>query len=557
MSRNLVSRIIKVEGMTDAECERRITERLKGLDGVRSAGASASSSEVYITYDSNRTSLSSIMKALEETGCAPRTGATGEGAGNRASQTAEVVLAIEGMTCTGCESRIQNGLKKTTGVLKARVSFESSKAIISYDPGVVTPKALIQAVENLGYRAKKPAMDKNAQDGGKPMRINQLLGIGIIALAVYLVINNTVGFNFLPQIDRNMGYGMLFAVGLVTSLHCVAMCGGINLSQCVSYRQPEAGGNGASKIKPSLMYNMGRVLSYTMIGGIVGGLGTVVSFSGAARGIVAVISGAFMIIVGLNMLNAFPWLRKINPRLPKAFSRLAQGGKGKKGPFIVGLLNGLMPCGPLQAMQLYALGTGSVLAGALSMFMFSLGTTPMMFGLGAASSFLTGKFTHKMMKASAVLVMVLGLIMVNRGLSLSGINVASALSKDADNIAVIEGDVQTVTSTLRADGYEPVMVQKGIPVRWNIKAGEKDLNGCNNSIIIPKYGIRKNLVPGDNIVEFTPDEEGNVIYTCWMGMIRSNIQVVSDLSNVSHGEKADLLKPGSLPGDIGGGCCGW
>jgi len=81
------------------------------------------------------------------------------------------------------------------------------------------------------------------------------------------------------------------------------------------------------------------------------------------------------------MLNIFPVLRKITPRMPKIFGRKISNAKNK-GPLLVGLLNGFMPCGPLQAMQLYALGTGSFIAGATSMFMFSLGTVPLMFGLG-------------------------------------------------------------------------------------------------------------------------------------------------------------------------------
>jgi len=119
------------------------------------------------------------------------------------------------------------------------------------------------------------------------------------------------------------------------------------------------------------------------------------------------------------MLNIFPVLRKITPRMPKIFGRKISNAKNK-GPLLVGLLNGFMPCGPLQAMQLYALGTGSFIAGATSMFMFSLGTVPLMFGLGAISSIAGGKFTQKMMRISAVLVIVLGVVMFNRGLSLSG-----------------------------------------------------------------------------------------------------------------------------------------
>jgi len=265
-------------------------------------------------------------------------------------------------------------------------------------------------------------------------------------------------------------------------------------------------------------------------------LGSVISFSGAAKGIIAIISGIFMVIMGLNMLDIFPWLRKINPRMPKIFGKKIYGNTGKKGPLVIGLLNGLMPCGPLQAMQLYALGTGSMLSGALSMFLFSLGTVPLMFGFGAISSVLSGKFNQKMLKVSAVLVMLLGVIMLNRGFNLSGYDIGIALgaSKGSGNIARIENGKQIVTITLEPGSYTPIVVQKDIPVKWIIKADKESLNGCNNAITAKEFGIKSvKLNVGDNVIEFTPKNEGTFPYTCWMGMIRSSIKVVPDVKKIN------------------------
>lgn len=486
------------------------------------------------------------------------------------------VLQIGGMTCTSCEMRIENKLKKTEGIIDAKAIYSSSNVYVTYDANVISLDVICDVIEKLDYEVKnRPASQTAAQtevrrdktQKGKPqkdkssdkMPINQLLAILIIIFALYMIIKNTVGFNFIPQVNQNMGYGILFVVGLITSLHCIAMCGGINLSQCVSYKQDKETGSRLSKLKPSLMYNLGRVVSYTILGGIVGALGSVVSFSGTAKGIVAIVSGLFMVIMGLNMLNVFPWLRKFNPRMPKIFGNKVHNNNGKHGPFYVGLLNGLMPCGPLQAMQIYALGTGSAFAGALSMFLFSLGTLPLMFGFGAISSLLSGKFTHKMMKVSAVLVMVLGIVMLNRGLNLSGVNLGAVYASSASgNVAKIEGNVQVVTTNMQSGRYAPIIVQKGIPVKWTIKADASDLNGCNNPVTIPKYDLQYKLVPGDNLIEFTPEEEGNIAYTCWMGMISSNIKVVSDITKVSENDIAQIGDSNSAAGGIGGagGCCG-
>lgn len=475
------------------------------------------------------------------------------------------VLQIDGMTCTSCEMRIENKLKKMEGIVEVKAIYSSSNVYVTYDANITGLDLIIETIEKLDYKVKNKPINQtvttkieNKKASSDKMSINQLIGIGIILFALYVIINNTIGFNFIPQVNQNMGYGILFVIGLITSLHCVAMCGGINLSQCVTYKQAEGETSKVAKLKPSLMYNAGRVVAYTIIGGIVGTLGSAISFSGTAKGIVSILSGVFMVIMGLNMLNIFPWLRKLNPHMPKIFGNRIHNNNGKHGPFYVGLLNGLMPCGPLQAMQIYALGTGSFFAGALSMFLFSLGTVPLMFGFGAISSFLSGKFTKKMMKVSAVLVMVLGVVMLNRGLSLSGINVASAAAGGTENVAKIEGNVQVVTTDLDSGRYSPITVQKGIPVKWNMKADAEDINGCNETIIIPKYDLEYTLVAGDNIIEFTPDEDGNIAYSCWMGMIRSNIKVVSDITNVSSSDIAESDSSSASTGGIGGagGCCG-
>lgn len=482
-------------------------------------------------------------------------------------------IRVEGMTCSGCEFRIERKLKSLPGVKEVSASYASSAVRVTFDKDAVDLDSLCAAIESLDYKVDRSEGDRpglatvpagaphpkgNAPEGAKAesgkLSVNQLLGIAVILLAAYLIISHTGGFNFIPQVNQNMGLGILFVVGLLTSLHCVAMCGGINLSQCVSYSF-ENEKSRFQKFKPSLLYNTGRVVSYTVIGGIVGAIGSAVSFSGAAKGVVAILSGVFMVIMGLNMLNIFPWLRKINPRMPKFFANKIHAGKSGHGPFIVGLLNGLMPCGPLQAMQLYALGTGSFLNGALSMMVFSLGTVPLMFGFGAASSFLSGKFTHKMMKASAVLVMVLGVVMVGRGLNLSGIGVAAA-SSGSGSTAQVQDGVQVVKTKFTSGKYVPIVVKKGIPVKWIITVTDADLNGCNNPVTIPKYNISKKLVAGDNEIDFTPDEEGTVPYTCWMGMISSTIKVVSGTSDGTAGADGASSSGGSPQLSAGNGGSG-
>ena len=379
---------------------------------------------------------------------------------------------------------------------------------------------------------------------------------------------------------------MLFVIGLITSVHCIAMCGGINLSQCIpQVTQGEA--DNTSKMAtfcPALAYNMGRVLSYTAVGfvlGLVGflmGGGTDVGFSILLQGILKIIAGLFMVIMGINMLGLFPWLRKFTIRMPKSLVRKVGNQKAKAPrPFLVGILNGFMPCGPLQSMWIVALAAGNPFAGALSMFLFSLGTVPFMLGLGSIVSVLGRRFTDQVMRIGAVLVVVLGLAMLSQGGSLSGwispdlllvliiafcivgvlfsipvenravkslvkaafpviVVGAYALwifqgtlvqnSSAAENNAEVVDGVQVVSSTLQAGRYPNITVQAGVPVKWVIDAPDGSINGCNNRILISDYGIEYTFHTGENVIEFTPVNVGTVRYSCWMGMIRGNIFVM-------------------------------
>lgn len=450
----------------------------------------------------------------------------------------EEILTVGGMSCSGCELRIEKKLKSLVGVKEVSASFSKGKVRVVYDPELTSRKEICGAIREIDYTVEEDADPERPSQKGNASFV---FGTVLVLAALYVLIRNTVGFgwiNFIPQISRSMSYGILFVVGLFTSIHCLAMCGGINLSQCAAYRSAGSEPNVKKRLMPSFLYNAGRVVSYTAIGGTVGAVGSVVSFSGAAKAVVTILSGVFMLIMGLNMLHAFPRLRRLSLRMPKFIGRKLYSGKTKKGPFYVGLLNGLMPCGPLQAMQLYALGTGSFLAGAFSMLMFSLGTVPLMFAFGAVSTLLSAKFTHKMMQASAVLVMVLGLFMMSRGLTLSGVQIGGAPGAEAQNTAKVTGGVQEITTSFTDGYYVPISVKKGIPVKWTIKVKDSDLNGCNNPVTIPKYGVQKQLVPGDNVIEFTPREAGTIPYTCWMGMIRSTITVVDDGSEPAAAESA-------------------
>jgi len=432
-------------------------------------------------------------------------------------------LRIGGMDCTACAARIEKALRSSNGVSSASVSYANGTAEVTYDTRFIQPSGIKAAIENLGYSVlQKSALEGSTQRADETERV-----IGLVAIigALYFLISRLQLSVSLPLAEEGMGYGMLLLIGLLTSVHCVAMCGGINLSQTAvaSYGSP---------LRASVLYNAGRVLSYTAVGAAVGAIGSVVTFGGAFRGIVQIVAGAFMVLMGVNMLGIFPWLRRLMPRMPSFIAGKAEREKAKSSsPLIVGLLNGLMPCGPLQAMQIYALSTGSPLRGAASMLAFSLGTVPLMFGLGALSSLLTKKHSRSIMSAGAVFVTVLGLVMFTQGAALSGWGntAGNYYTPEAEGglaDSEITDGVQHVASTLESGSYPKITVQAGVPVKWTIHAPEGSINGCNKSIYIPEYGIEHTFELGENVIEFTPQDTGSFRYTCWMGMIRGTITVV-------------------------------
>ena len=509
-------------------------------------------------------------------------------------------LNVDGMTCINCQNKIENGLKHTEGVTSATVSFSQGTADIEYDEKLISKDDIIKVIEDMDYKVLSP-------DKSTSFDLVNSVSILVIIVALYYILQSLGILNRLVPAslaDTGMGYGMLFMIGLITSVHCIAMCGGIGLSQSLPKKEDLS--RKASKIQtfvPALAYNFGRVCSYTTIGFVLGLIGMIigggadVGISAILQGMLKIIAGLFMAVMGINMLGIFPWLRRFTIHTPRTIAKVI-GKKRRAGstPFAVGLLNGLMPCGPLQSMWIVALATGNPFAGALSMFLFSLGTVPLMLGLGSIVSLLGRRFTDHVMRVGAILIVVLGLSMLSQGGALSGwlpselllyLIVACAVAgvlislpgrksrmryaayaaslmvfigafvlwnikKTTGNraegeVQMVDG-VQIVRSTLYSGRYPDITVKEGIPVRWTIEAPEGSINGCNYRMLIQDYGIEHTFVDGENVIEFIPEKAGTVRYSCWMGMIHGNIHV-SDDAGVTEPETATEAEY------IGGSCC--
>ena len=424
-------------------------------------------------------------------------------------------VKIDGIHCEHCIDTITDELLKNKIIEK--VNIKNNIAHISYNKDL-SDEEIIKAIKRIDYFTKEEYISDNLKKIDNRIELKEFAIITLIILLIYFLINRLFGyniFNVIPNIDSQVTYGMLFLTGVLTSIHCISMCGAINLIAIIDSKN--------KNFKRPILYNLGRVISYTIIGGLVGLLGNKLSLNTTINGIIIFSAALTMLLMSLNMLGIIEF------RLP--FISKIRFKSEKRNPFVIGLLNGLMPCGPLQAMQVYALSTGSFIKGALSMFLFSLGTVPLMLMTGIFYNVIKGKGKIIVNKVASVLILVLSIAMLNRGLLALGIDILRPFN-DYSNYtpAKIEGDYQVVEFDLEYNDYEDIILQKGIKAKIIIHVDKKYLTGCNNELEIKDFNKKIKLEAGDNILEFTPDKEGTYTYTCWMNMIKNNIKVIDDIN---------------------------
>lgn len=422
-----------------------------------------------------------------------------------------IYIKIDGIHCVNCENTIKYALLSDKKI--KRVSFEGFIAAVTCEDNT-KENELIKIINDLGYYTNKDNISDDINNLKNNIKFKEfviiLVSIIFICFILYKVFGYNI-FNIIPTIDSSVTYGMLFITGLLTSIHCISMCGSINLVATVN-------NDNKRNIKRPLLYNTGRIISYTIIGGVVGLVGKIISFNNIVNGIIIILASIVMLLMSLTMLNVI-----------KVRFKFIKYKVSNRNSFVIGLLNGLMPCGPLQAMQIYALSTGSVLKGALSMLLFGLGIVPLMLVTGVIFSSMRGKTKILINKIASVLILMLSIVMFNRGLLSLDIDILKNNNYGDYVKTTIKGDYQEIEFDLEYDNYKDIIVQKDIPVKIIINASKDKLTGCNNEIIINEFGIKKKLVVGENIIEYTPKDTKTISYTCWMNMIKNNIKVIDDI----------------------------
>lgn len=490
----------------------------------------------------------------------------------------KIIVPISGMHCRSCEMLVEDKLSAITRIKKIEVDYKKGEAVVYYDSQKPNMAEIENAIREVGYTlgttGKKPFLSKNASD-------YKDLGIAFLFLFGLYIVAKNLGLTSIgvSSASNPSSLGVVFLVGITAGIStCMALVGGLilGISARHSEKHPEA--TAAQKFRPHLFFNAGRIATYALLGGVLGMIGSSFQLSVLTLGILTIAVGFVMLMLGLKLIGIFPRLENGGITLPKSISN-ALGIKNTtkeyshKNSFIMGGLTFFLPCGFTQAMQLYAVSSGSFTQGALIMGMFALGTAPGLLGVGGLASMVRGIFAQRFFKFAGILVIFLSLFNIANGYNLTGWQLGSTFStaknssalQVADPNVTMENGVQIVKMKETASGYSPnkFTIKKGVPVKWVIDAQEP--YSCASSLVASSLKVQKNLKAGENIIEFTPTETGKIPFSCSMGMYTGVFNVVDENSTVSATSTKttqDKTAPASGTcgsggsGSAGGGCGG-
>ena len=201
--------------------------------------------------------------------------------------------------------------------------------------------------------------------------------------------------------------------------HCIGMCGGIVLAYSTIKIEPKS--SKVSQGAAHLLYSFGRVFTYSILGAMFGALGGVVTFSNNANGALLIFAGIAMVLAGLSLLGKVKFLTLIehsfsSSALYKNAFKNVLNSKSNLSFFVLGMLNGLLPCGFVYFFAITAASTADPVYGALVMAIFGLSTIPAMFGLGFLATLASAtSFRNMMMSLASIAVILYGVYTIYNG----------------------------------------------------------------------------------------------------------------------------------------------
>jgi sulfite exporter TauE/SafE len=365
------------------------------------------------------------------------------------------------------------------------------------------------------------------------------LALVIVTAVVALALG--LGLADLPGRLSGPSGGSLALVGLVGVAAgvstCMALVGGLVLSISAAHaanQPPDSQPAFLGRMRPHLVFNAGRITGFVVLGALLGAVGGAFSTPTRLMGVMILAVAAVMAILGIRLTEVSPRVAAWAPHLPARMAGVvSRGSQAERYSDVraagLGAATFLLPCGFTQAVQLFALTTGSALSAGLIMGVFALGTTPGLLALAAVPEVATAsRRRDTALRVIGVVVLAFALVNASAGLRLLG----WTSSADSPVAATVSSNVtlgvgtQTVTMTQAPGGYTPAdtVVYAGIPITWIVESTSKW--DCSAFLRVPSTGTSVDLQEGSNTIALPALPEGPTPFTCVMGMYSGTLQAI-------------------------------
>jgi len=377
------------------------------------------------------------------------------------------------------------------------------------------------------------------------------IGIGLLTIAIIMLVTQNLGEQGISIGAGSANLMVAFITGITTGgLSCLAVQGGLLASSLahqieqdyveqVPQKRKQLKRNQQDAVKrtntaqPILLFLASKLVAYTLLGALLGWLGSFLALSPVTRAFLMIAIGIFMVGNALRMFNVHPIFRYFNVEPPKFITRYIRRtskGTDTATPIFLGLLTVFIPCGVTQAMMATALGTGSALLGAALMFAFTLGTSPVFFIVAYLTTELGARLEKFFMRFVAILLLVLGFVTLDGGLNLMGspyslTNLARGLTSASSSATTASVPSTDLTLMVQNEGYFPQLLKATAnePVSLNLITNET--YSCSRDFVIPDLNFYQ-LLPATGTVQVDiPAQPAGtkMFFTCSMGMYTGTI----------------------------------
>jgi len=457
-------------------------------------------------------------------------------------------VPVAGMTCRSCEVRIQRHVGRLPNVERVAASAVHGRVEIE-SSGLVPATAIAEAIRDAGYEV-----------GGTPWlerdpSVWLTAAMGVVLVIALALVAEATGLGDLASSAGNIEQGGILVallLGLAAGVStCMILVGGLVLALSAAF-QARRVANGtdaqglAAQMRPALVFVAGRIAGYAILGAALGAVGASLTLPSQATAVLMIAVAVFMTLLGTRLTGLSPRLAGWTPTLPLGLGRRlglddgAVGGYSDARAAGLGAASFFLPCGFTQAVQIYALSTGSPLIAGAIMAVFAIGTAPGLLALAGLPVVVPTDARPTLLRLVGVVVLTFAFINAGAGMQLSGITPPSIGVQDVVAArlpaATLTADgTQALTTYQDLRGYSPanVSIYEGIPTTWTIESSNAAT--CASMLVVPKLGISTLLHKGPNIINLPALPPGRITYTCSMGMYSGSITVVDPQTGTTGG----------------------